>query len=65
MFAASFVLAGAGPAAFIGLALGAGHMVYQLIRLDIDNPDQCLAMFRSNRDYGLIVFAALVVDTLV
>ncbi|MEP3233604.1 MAG: 4-hydroxybenzoate octaprenyltransferase [Hyphomicrobiales bacterium] len=65
LFTASFVLAGAGPAAFIGLALGVGHMAYQLLRLDIDNPDQCLAMFRSNRDYGLIVFAALVVDTLI
>ena len=65
LFATSFVLAGAGPVAFGGLALGVGHMAYQLIRLDIDNPDQCLAMFRSNRDYGLIVFAGLVVDTLI
>ena len=65
LFATSFALAGAGPIAFIGLACGVGHMAYQLIRLDIDDPDQCLAMFRSNRDYGLIVFAGLVLETLI
>ncbi len=30
------------------------HLSYQLIRLDIDNPDLCLKLFRSNRDAGLI-----------
>lgn len=61
-FGASFILAGAGIVSFAGLALGAGHMIYQVIRLNIDNPDQCLQMFRSNRDYGLILFAGLVLD---
>lgn len=64
LFATSFVLAGAGIISFVGLACGVAHMAYQLIRLDIENPDQCLAMFRSNRDYGLIVFGGLVLDTL-
>ncbi|MEM8797890.1 MAG: 4-hydroxybenzoate octaprenyltransferase [Pseudomonadota bacterium] len=64
-FAMSFVLAGAGFVSFKGLALGAGHMIYQVVRLNIDDPDQCLAMFRSNRDYGLIVFAGLTLDTIV
>ncbi len=30
------------------------HMVWQLRRLDVDNPDICLTLFRSNRDAGLI-----------
>ncbi|MEI4473022.1 4-hydroxybenzoate octaprenyltransferase [Frigidibacter sp. MR17.24] len=30
------------------------HMVWQLTRLDIDDPDTCLALFRVNRDTGLI-----------
>ncbi len=30
------------------------HMVWQLRRLDIDDPDICLRLFRSNRDAGLI-----------
>ncbi|MBA4782610.1 MAG: 4-hydroxybenzoate octaprenyltransferase [Rhizobiales bacterium] len=65
LFAFSFLSAGAGWVSFAGLALGAGHMIYQVIRLDIHNADQCLVMFRSNRDYGLILFAGLTLDTLV
>ncbi|WP_371742265.1 4-hydroxybenzoate octaprenyltransferase [Pseudoruegeria sp. HB172150] len=30
------------------------HMAWQMRRLDIDNPDLCLMLFRSNRDAGLI-----------
>lgn len=38
----------AGPIAF------ALHMSWQLARLRIDDPDLCLALFRSNRDAGLL-----------
>ncbi len=31
------------------------HLLWQLRRLDADNPDICLRLFRSNRDAGLIV----------
>jgi 4-hydroxybenzoate polyprenyltransferase len=30
------------------------HMAWQLRRLDIENPDACLSLFRSNRDAGLL-----------
>ncbi|MDT8857124.1 4-hydroxybenzoate octaprenyltransferase [Paracoccaceae bacterium Fryx2] len=30
------------------------HMAWQLTRLDTDDPDRCLMLFRSNRDAGLI-----------
>jgi 4-hydroxybenzoate polyprenyltransferase len=30
------------------------HMVWQMRRLDIDDPDTCLRLFRGNRDAGLI-----------
>jgi len=30
------------------------HMIWQLSRLDIEDPDKCLALFRSNRNAGLI-----------
>ncbi|MFA7434336.1 MAG: 4-hydroxybenzoate octaprenyltransferase [Gemmobacter sp.] len=32
----------------------AAHLGWQLARLDIDDPDGCLRLFRSNRDAGLI-----------
>ncbi len=62
LFAASLVAAGAGIAAFVGLALGAIHLGWQVARLRMDDPDNCLKLFRSNRDYGWIIFASLVAD---
>ena len=37
------------------------HPVY----IEIGNPDSCLRMSRANRDAGLILFAALILDNLV
>ena len=62
LFAVSFALSDAGLLSFAGLAIGAGHMIYQVVKLDIYDADECLMMFRSNRDYGLIVFAGLTLD---
>jgi 4-hydroxybenzoate polyprenyltransferase len=41
--------------ALVAIALYAVHLVWQLIRLDIDNGDVCLKLFRENRDTGLIL----------
>ncbi|UWQ22721.1 4-hydroxybenzoate octaprenyltransferase [Jannaschia sp. W003] len=52
------------PRALVALggpvALGV-HLAWQLRRLDVGDPDRCLALFRSNRDAGLWVlpFSAL------
>jgi 4-hydroxybenzoate polyprenyltransferase len=62
LFAAAFALAGSGVPAFTGLALGAVHLGWQVAALRTDDPDGCLRIFRSNRDFGLILFAGLVVD---
>ena len=51
--------------AYLGLALGAAQMAWQVRTLDIDDPDQCLALFRSNTLFGWIVFAGFVVAALV
>ncbi|HET7714526.1 MAG TPA: 4-hydroxybenzoate octaprenyltransferase [Bauldia sp.] len=61
-FAASFWSAGAGPAGFIALALGTVHLGWQVWALRIEDADNCLRVFRSNRDYGLILFVGLVAD---
>lgn len=45
--------------AWIGLGIGAAHMFWQIRMLDIDNPDQCLKLFRSNNQFGWIVFSGL------
>jgi len=65
LFAAAWFTAGVGPVAWLGLAAGAVHLGWQVVRLDIDNPDNCLMLFRSNEHYGWIVFAGLVADGIV
>lgn len=47
---------------FYALLLGpAAHLAYQVARLDVDDPAVCLRIFRENRDFGLLVFAVIVV----
>jgi 4-hydroxybenzoate polyprenyltransferase len=55
--------AGGGGVVFaLGLAGFAVHLAWQIVRLDIADPDNCLAVFKSDRDAGLILFAALALD---
>ena len=56
--------AGAGPLFVIGCIFFGAHLGWQVDRLDIDNPELCLKLFKSNRDAGLILFAALIGDAL-
>ncbi len=37
----------------------AAHMMMQYRRWDIDDPQSCLSVFKSNRDFGLLILAAL------
>jgi len=62
LFAAAYGLAGAGVVAWLALAVGAVHLAWQVQTLDIADGDRCLRLFQSNRDYGLILFAGLLVD---
>ncbi len=55
-------MANAGVAFALGLAAFAAHLGWQVWRLDIGDPDLCLRLFKSNRDAGLILFAALLLD---
>jgi 4-hydroxybenzoate polyprenyltransferase len=50
---------GLGPGFYAVLALVALHFAWQVRTLDIDDPRSCLARFRSNRDAGLLVAAAI------
>ena len=53
---------GAGLVFALGLLAFAAHLAWQIFRLDIADPDNCLAVFKSDRDAGLILFAGLVLD---
>jgi 4-hydroxybenzoate polyprenyltransferase len=54
--------AGAGWVFALGLLAFAAHLGRQILRLDISDPDRCLAVFKSDRDAGLILFAGLLLD---
>ncbi|MBF2717030.1 4-hydroxybenzoate octaprenyltransferase [Agrobacterium vitis] len=60
LLALSFVLAGAGFPAYLGLLVALVLLGYQIKVLDIHNPVQCLALFKLNGKVGLILFIGLV-----
>src|SRR5215813_10757512 len=51
---------GAGVVFSLGLLAFAVHLARQIRRLDIADPANCLVVFKSNRDAGLIPFAGLI-----
>jgi 4-hydroxybenzoate polyprenyltransferase len=66
LLTAGVILALAPGANPLSMALALGgvwgmgwHMSWQLARLDIDDEETCLRLFRSNRDAGLILVAGL------
>lgn len=51
--------AGLTPLYHAALIAASAHFLWQIRRLDIDDPGRCLAVFKSNRDAGFLVLAAL------
>ena len=62
--AAAFILVDAGPLSFLGLALFALHLGWQVVRIDQGDGAGALRLFRSNRDAGLVLFSAMILDSL-
>jgi 4-hydroxybenzoate polyprenyltransferase len=56
------LLAGAGFAFLIGMAAAAVQLAWQVATLDMDDAENCLARFRSNRDFAAIVLVAILID---
>ena len=52
---------GAMLVALLGVWAFGWHLAWQLRQLDIDNPENCLRLFRANRDAGLILALFLAV----
>jgi 4-hydroxybenzoate polyprenyltransferase len=44
----------------IGMFFATSHLFWQLSNLNINNPENCAKLFRSNKWFGLIVFLAIV-----
>lgn len=56
------LLAGAGFAFLIGMAAAAIQLAWQVATLDINDAENCLTRFRSNRDFAAIMLAAILID---
>ena len=65
LIGAAGLVAGAGAVFALGLLAFAAHLAWQIVRLDIADPDLCLMLFKSDRDAGLILFAGLLADAAV
>jgi 4-hydroxybenzoate polyprenyltransferase len=62
LITAAGLMAGGGLIFTLGLIAFAAHLAWQVTRLDIDDPAHCLVLFKSNRDAGLILFGAMLLD---
>lgn len=60
----AFIEADVGLPSYLGLGLFALHLGWQVARIDRSDGVGALRLFRSNRDAGLILFAAMVADAL-
>lgn len=65
LWALAFYFSGVSAIAWIGLIGALAHMVWQIKTLDIHDPAHCLKLFKSNSQFGLILFAALVIAAIV
>jgi len=60
----AFALSAVSLPAWIGLAVVAAMLGWQIARLEIDDPDSCLALFKTNSRVGLVLFFGLLVACL-
>ena len=62
---AALWLAGASFIAHMGVALSAIHTAWQIKRFEVNNSALCLRLFKSNREFGLIIASFLFLDCLI
>jgi 4-hydroxybenzoate polyprenyltransferase len=65
LFAAAGLFIGASPIFFVALAPAAVHFVWQINKLNINDAHNCLILFKSNRNTGLLLLLAPICEVLV
>jgi 4-hydroxybenzoate polyprenyltransferase len=65
LIGAAGLMAGGQLIFLLGLAAFAAHLAWQVVRLDINDSAHCLKQFKSNRDAGLILFGAMLIEAAV
>jgi 4-hydroxybenzoate polyprenyltransferase len=59
---AAGLMASAGTAFLLVMLVAAAQLAWQVRTLDIDDAENCLRRFRSNRDFGALVLGAILLD---
>ena len=62
VLASGFTAHAGWPFAFLMLLAG-GHLLWQVHRLNVEDPEACLKIFRSNRDTGALIALAFIVSS--
>jgi 4-hydroxybenzoate polyprenyltransferase len=62
LIAVAGLMAGGGFIFMLGIIAFSAHLAWQVLRLDIKDPAHCLKQFKSNRDAGLILFGAMLLE---
>ena len=62
LFALAGLVAGLRWVFILGILAAGAHLAWQVRTLRMDDPADCLAKFRSNRIFGLILWAAIILD---
>ncbi len=60
LFATAGHMAGIGIAYYLGLFIIAGHCLWQIRSLQMDDSNNCLMLFKSNHHLGFIMFISIV-----
>ncbi|QRM54526.1 4-hydroxybenzoate octaprenyltransferase [Sinorhizobium sp. BG8] len=60
LMALACYLANVGIVAYLGLGVAALLLAWEIVTLDIDDPEQCLVLFKFNSVVGLTIFAGFV-----
>lgn len=59
------ILTASGPVYYLGLAVAAAHLVWQVLTVQFTDSTSCLRHFKSNGWLGLIVFLGILFDRIV
>lgn len=59
---AAGINAGSGMLHFLGIAGMFGHLAWQIRTVNVDDPDDCLAKFKSNTSAGVILLGGMLLD---
>ncbi len=62
LFGAAAAILNLGWLFYLGLAFAVAHFAWQITILDLDDPSDCLRVFRSNREFGAIIFLAIMIS---